>query len=64
MSRSIRDQAYAENVTIAGNLLNVGALVIRAAGVQAELGGSSASKFKDTDVVGLLAARIANRKKL
>ena len=62
--RTIKDNAYAETTVVLGNLLNIGTLVIRASGVQAELGGDSASKFKDTDVVGLLAARVANRKKL
>lgn len=62
--RTIKDTAYAENTVVLGNLLNLGTLVIRASGVQAELGGDLASKFKDPDVVGLLAARIANRKKL
>lgn len=52
-----------ENSKVFGTLLFIGTCMIRNAGIQAELGGDQANKFKDSDVARLLAARIQNRKK-
>lgn len=57
-------QLLAENSVVLETLLSIGTLCIRESGVQAELGGDVASKFNDSDVAALLAARIANRKRL
>ena len=61
---SIKSKAATVNTATMGVLLNLGVLALRQAGVQAELGGSDATKFKDSDVAGLLAARVANRVKM
>lgn len=58
------DQLLRENSVVIETLLSIGTLCIRESGVQAELGGDIAHKFNDSDVVALLAARIANRKRL
>lgn len=53
-----------ENTLVVSTLLDIGTLAIRAAGIQAELGGDQADKFKDSDVTALLAARFTNAKKI
>ena len=60
----IGDRILSENNVAFSTLLNVGTIIVREAGIQAELGGDAANKFKDEDVVRLLAARIQNRLKV
>lgn len=61
---SIGERILSENTVAFSTLLNIGTIMIREAGIQAELGGDQSNKFKDEDVVRLLAARIQNRLKV
>lgn len=58
------EKLLAENTLYVANILNLGTMALREAGLQSGLSDENAAKYTDADLINMLAARFANTKKI